>query len=71
MTCKYARKKSSDTDRMTKFLSNYDKRERGSSTITYTNFKNTNTNNNPLTPSRYEKNMSETSERCYFKNTYS
>lgn len=26
LTCKYARKKSSDTDKMTKFLNDYDKR---------------------------------------------
>ena len=38
--CKYARKKSSNTDKMTRFLMDQEKRDRGYSTITLDGYKN-------------------------------
>lgn len=70
-SCKYARKKSSNTDKMTKFLSDYEKRSRGSSTITYNDAKSSMHNAATMTPSRYKSNISEVANRCYFKNNYS
>lgn len=58
--CKYARKKSNDTDKMTKFLLNQFENQRGLTTMTKSEYKKTlSIQKSTNTPNRYTSNRSD------------